>query len=120
MSKISAAVAFVAMFVLSSAQAFSGSVSLGTSVNPDKDKNSQVAGLSMNHPLFLGFGWWSWTGAGQSYSPSKGSSEWGQTVQGLDWTVGNFKVGVSAKFELENEFQDLTSEYGAKVSIKLW
>lgn len=109
----------VALCVSVSAQAFSGSLSVQHSSNETKEKVSQNVGLTVSHPLMLGLGWWSWSGIGQTFE-KEAHSAWGQTVQGLEWNFRDFKVGGSAKFQLENDFKDYSAEYAVKLGIKLW
>jgi hypothetical protein len=109
-----------ALFLSSQAQAFSGSLGVSASDNQNQGKVRQSIGLTMSQPLFMGLAWWSWSGLGQTLEKDKEASQWVQTIQGLDWSFSKFKVGATAKFQAENDFEEKSAEYGVRFSVKLW
>jgi hypothetical protein len=108
------------LLVAANAQAFSGSITMGTNFNKDKDKAGQNVGLSISHPLAFGFGLWSWNGVGAVHEAGKDESRWGQSISGLDWSFKRMQLGATVKINWENDFKDESQEYGFKAKVKLW
>ena len=110
----------ICLLVASQAQAFSGSFTSGLAHNEIQDKTSYNLGLVMSQPLFLGLAWWSWTGAGMVQELDKDPERWAQSLHGLDFTIGRITLTGTAKALVDIEAKELSSEYGARIKVKLW
>lgn len=113
-------IAFVSLFLASQAMAFTGSFTSGVSHNEIQGKTGYNLGLVMSQPLFMGLSWWSWTGAGMIQEVSKDPERWAQTMHGLDFTIGRITLTGTAKGLFDVEQKEFSSEYGARIKVKLW
>lgn len=111
------------MFGCGTAYAFETHASIlgGTGYNYF-EKNSYVkGGIVLSAPIKYGFGWWSYTGVGNTAK----DETWACHQQGLDWSYQRVTSSFTYKVSKDpNHFMDsdypLQHEVGVGVKVKLW
>jgi hypothetical protein len=109
-----------AVLVSQSAMAFSGSFTANVSNDAKNGKAKDSFGLVLSQPIMFGLGYWSWSGLGATYQLDKDPIRWMSTTQGLDWSFKRMRIGATAKFQYDEPIKEVSSEYGVRVSVKLW
>jgi hypothetical protein len=110
----------LALFVSAQALAFGANFTAAASNDAKAGKSKDSIGIVMYQPLIKGLGWWSWNGIGATYEDNQKAARWVQTTQGIDLAVKRIRIGATAKFQYDEPTKDVSSEYGVRVSVKIW
>jgi hypothetical protein len=97
------------------------SILAGTGYNYFEENSYVKGGIVLSAPIKYGFGWWSYTGVGNTAK----DETWACHQEGLDWSYQRLTSSFTYKISKDpDHFSDpdyaLQHEVGVGVKVKLW